>query len=335
MTHIHLTLICLPILIGWILDRLAGDPQGIPHPIVGFGKIISFGEKRLNQGHNRKAKGAFWSIFCILSAFAITLLILNLSALNTSLYLIVSGTVIFFCLAGKTLRNEVKMTFEAVDRSTEEGRKQVSRIVGRDTSNLSPQEIRTAALETLAENLSDGVIAPLFWLFVLGIPGMAAYKMINTLDSMIGYRNERYKDFGCWAARIDDFANYIPARITAILIIISAKALELWKNKLTRSSKPLFLKKFKSLILFTAFFGPKHSSPNSGWPEAALASILDCRFGGPHNYFGEEFYKPYIGTNPRMLNTEDMELSITIASIAEIIMIVLIILSLAGGYLLS
>ena len=167
MTHIHLTLICLPILIGWILDRLAGDPQGIPHPIVGFGKIISFGEKRLNQGHNRKAKGAFWSIFCILSAFAITLLILNLSALNTSLYLIVSGTVIFFCLAGKTLRNEVRMTFEAVDRSTEEGRKQVSRIVGRDTSNLSPQEIRTAALETLAENLSDGVIAPLFWLFVL------------------------------------------------------------------------------------------------------------------------------------------------------------------------
>ncbi len=335
MTHIHLTLICLPILIGWILDRLAGDPQGIPHPIVGFGKIISFGEKRLNQGHNRKAKGAFWSIFCILSAFAITLLILNLSALNTSLYLIVSGTVIFFCLAGKTLRNEVKMTFEAVDRSTEEGRKQVSRIVGRDTSNLSPQEIRTAALETLAENLSDGVIAPLFWLFVLGIPGMATYKMINTLDSMIGYRNERYKDFGCWAARIDDFANYIPARITAILIIISAKALELWKNKLTRSSKPLFLKKFKSLILFTAFFGPKHSSPNSGWPEAALASILDCRFGGPHNYFGEKFYKPCIGTNPRMLNTEDMELSITIASIAEIIMIMLIILSLAGGYLLS
>ena len=106
--------------------------------------------------------------------------------------------------------------FEAVDRSTEEGRRQVARIVGRDTSNLSPQEIRAAALETLSENLSDGVIAPMFWFALLGLPGMMAYKMVNTLDSMIGYKNERYLEFGRIAALIDDIANYIPARLTAI-----------------------------------------------------------------------------------------------------------------------
>ena len=112
------------------------------------------------------------------------------------------------------------MVFEAADTSLEAGRKQVARIVGRDTSSLTDQEVRTAALETLAENLSDGVIAPLFWYFLLGVPGMLAYKMVNTLDSMIGYRNARYKDFGCWAARMDDVANYLPARLAALLIVL-------------------------------------------------------------------------------------------------------------------
>ena len=151
------------------------------------------------------------------------------------------------------------MVFEAVDRSLDEGRRQVGRIVGRDTSALSAQEVRTAALETLAENLSDGVIAPLFWYAVLGVPGMMAYKMVNTLDSMIGYRNERYRQFGCIAARIDDVANYIPARLTALLMIIVSGRL--------------------SLFRFVGKYGSRHASPNSGYPEAALAGILNCRFG--------------------------------------------------------
>ena len=121
---------------------------------------------------------------------------------------------IFYCLAGTTLVREVRMVFKAVDRSLEEGRMQVARIVGRDTSALSAQEVRTAALETLAENLSDGVVAPLFWYLLLGVPGMLAYKMVNTLDSMVGYKNERYRRFGCFAARLDDVANYIPARLS-------------------------------------------------------------------------------------------------------------------------
>jgi adenosylcobinamide-phosphate synthase len=213
--------------------------------------------------------------------------------------------IVFYCLAGTTLIREVRNVFLAVDRSLEEGRAQVARIVGRDTSALSAQEVRTAALETLAENLSDGVIAPLFWLALLGTPGMLTYKMVNTLDSMIGYRTERYRAFGCWAARIDDVANYIPARLTALLMIIGRK---------------------RTLFSFVRRYGKNHASPNSGYPEAALAGILNCRFGGPHYYFGQLFDKPYIGENDRELTTDDMKKAIRVNRTAEILMVVIIFL---------
>jgi adenosylcobinamide-phosphate synthase len=196
----------------------------------------------------------------------------------------------------------------------EEGRAQVARIVGRDTSQLSAQEVRTAALETLAENLSDGVIAPLFWLAVLGVPGMLAYKMVNTLDSMIGYRTERYKDFGCWAAHIDDVANYIPARLTALLMILSSSPITLHPSPFTLHPSP---------FTFVRKYGRCHASPNSGYPEAALAAILDCRFGGPHYYFGQLFDKPYIGTNDRLLTTADMQKAVRVNRTAEVLMVLL------------
>ena len=292
----------LPLLIGWLLDLLLGDPSWLPHPVVGFGKMISFGEKQLNKGSHRMLKGALMAIFLIGFVFAITWFICYPL---TSYFKLFTSILIFFCLAGTTLIREVREVFRAVDRSLEEGRKQVARIVGRDTSELSAQEIRTAALETLAENLSDGVIAPLFWLAVGGAPAMMTYKMVNTLDSMIGYRTERYKDFGCWAARIDDIANYIPARLTALLMVLAA-------------GKP-------QLIGFVWRNGRKHASPNSGYPEAALAGVLDCRFGGPHYYFGELFDKPYIGENARELTTADMQKAVHINRIAEILAIVIII----------
>ena len=292
----------LPLLIGWLLDLLLGDPSWLPHPVVGFGKMISFGEKQLNKGSHRMLKGALMAIFLIGFVFAITWFICYPL---TSYFKLFTSILIFFCLAGTTLIREVREVFRAVDRSLEEGRKQVARIVGRDTSELSAQEIRTAALETLAENLSDGVIAPLFWLAVGGVPAMMAYKMVNTLDSMIGYRTERYKDFGCWAARIDDIANYIPARLTGLLMVLAA-------------GKP-------QLVGFVWRNGRKHASPNSGYPEAALAGALDCRFGGPHYYLGEWFDKPYIGENARELTTADMQKAVRINRIAEILAIVIII----------
>lgn len=295
----------LSLFIGWLLDLVLGDPAWLPHPVVGFGKMIAFGEKRLNKGSHRQLKGAVMAVFFIVLVFAVTRLVdKQLSMIHYQLSIAFEAILIFFCLAGTTLIREVREVFHAVDRSLDEGRKQVARIVGRDTSELSAQEVRTAALETLAENLSDGVIAPLFWLAIGGVPAMVAYKMVNTLDSMIGYRTERYKDFGCWAARIDDVANYIPARITALLMVIAA-------------GKP-------QLMGFVWRNGRNHASPNSGYPEAALAGTLDCRFGGPHYYFGELFDKPYIGENARELTTADMQKAVRINRTAEVLAIMII-----------
>ena len=308
----------LPLLIGWFLDLLLGDPQWMPHPVVWFGKMISFGEKYLNKGKHRKLKGALLSLFFVTFVFVVTWALLymasllagnfdfSLFTLHFSLSTLLSSLIIFFCLAGTTLIREVRQTFLAVDRSLDEGRKQVARIVGRDTSELSAQEIRTAALETLAENLSDGVIAPLFWLAIGGVPAMLTYKMVNTLDSMIGYKTDRYKDFGCFAARLDDVANYIPARLTAFLMVLASSRF--------------------SLLKFVAKYGSKHASPNSGYPEAALAGILNCRFGGPHTYFGQLFDKPYIGHNDRSLTTADMRIAIRINRTSECIAIALLLM---------
>ena len=305
------------LLIGWVLDLIFGDPQRLPHPVVGFGKMISWGEHRLNKGAHRKLKGAFLAITLILLVFLATFLLRYLFSKLPSPFgegmgvrLLFDILIVFYCLAGTTLIREVRNVFLAVDRSLEEGRAQVARIVGRDTSALSAQEVRTAALETLAENLSDGVIAPLFWLALLGTPGMLTYKMVNTLDSMIGYRTERYKDFGSWAAHIDDVANYIPARLTALLMTLP---------------HAIFNFQF-SIFNFIKKYGKNHASPNSGYPEAALAGILNCRFGGPHYYFGQLFDKPYIGENDRELTTDDMKKAIRVNRTAEILMVVIIFL---------
>ncbi len=293
--------------VAWVLDLIFGDAQHLPHPVVWFGKLISFGERHLNKGSNKFVKGMIFSLLSVVAIFGILLSILKIAAtLSIILYVTLSVLFIFYCLAGTTLIREVRGVFKAVDNSLEEGRRQVARIVGRDTSGLDAQEIRTAALETLAENLSDGVIAPLFWYLLLGVPGMMAYKMINTLDSMIGYKNERYKEFGCFAAYMDDVANYIPARLTAFLMILSSGKLKLFS--------------------FVKRYGRQHASPNSGYPEAALAGILNCRFGGSHNYFGEEVFKPFIGSNNRLLVTEDMNRAISINRRAELLMIVAVIL---------
>lgn len=289
---------------GWCLDLLYGDPCGLPHPIVWFGKIISICERKLNRGAHRVAKGAIVAVGLIAGVFAITPLLLGVLDPWPWAKIAVESVLVFYCLAGTTLAKEVRMVFEACDKSLAEGRKQVARIVGRDTSGLSINEVRTAALETLAENLSDGVIAPLFWYALLGVPGMLAYKMVNTLDSMLGYKSPRYLQFGRWAAKIDDVANFIPARLTALLMLLGAGKL--------------------NLIGFVRRFGHEHASPNSGWPEAALAGILNCRFGGTHSYFGEDVYKPYIGTVDRPLTTDDMKRAIRVNRAAELIAVTIV-----------
>ena len=297
------------LIIAWLLDLLFGDPTWLPHPVVGFGKLIAKGEHWLNKGHHRKLKGAIMTLVLDAIVFLVVWGVLRWVASWPVVYYPLSVILIFYCLAGTTLIREVRQVFLALDRSLDEGRRQVARIVGRDTSELSAQEIRTAALETLAENLSDGVIAPLFWLMVGGVPAMLTYKMINTQDSMIGYRTDRYKDFGCWAARIDDIANYIPARLTALLMLIAAPSWGKWKG-----------------LSFVRKYGQCHASPNSGYPEAALAGILNCRFGGPHYYFGELVEKPFIGNNARMLDTSDMRIAIRVNRLVEVLAVGIVII---------
>ena len=341
--HTPLACILLALLLGWLLDLLLGDPAWLPHPVVFFGKMISFGEHRLNKGSHRRLKGGLLAVALITLVFVTTCLVRSIlnsqfsilhspfSILNSPFSILFDALVVFFCLAGTTLIREVRQVFIAVDRSLDEGRRQVARIVGRDTQQLSAQEIRTAALETLAENLSDGVIAPLFWFLLLGTPGMLAYKMVNTLDSMIGYRTERFRQFGCVAARIDDVANYLPARLTALLMISlplqrrgDNPSIPMKRSGKTTAEKTPPLRRGRGRFSFLLRYGPQHASPNSGWPEAALASILDCRFGGPHHYFGQLFDKPFIGENDRPLTTADMRMAIRVNRLAEVLMVVLV-----------
>lgn len=314
-------LLVLPIINAYLLDVGLADPTRY-HPIVGMGQAISWGEQRLNKGRERKLKGGlynggltlltFFSVALVmLASIALPLeLLINwaTSSITTLLYLdqwllwgFLAIWVIYFLwisiggylmLSGTTLIREVSMVFEALEQGLDLGRKQVGRIVGRDTQTLSAQEVRTAALETLSENLSDGVVAPLFWWALLGLPGMVAYKMINTQDSMVGYRSDRYRDYGYMSAKVDDLANYLPARLTALCMLLVAGRLD--------------------LLGFVWRHGRKHLSPNSGYPEAALAGILGCRFGGAHDYFGQTVDKPYIGEVDRELNYADLEQAVRI-----------------------
>ena len=294
-------------LIGWLLDRLFGDPERLPHPVVLFGKMIAKGERMLNLGKWRVLKGALLAVMLItVVVFATWTMIVVADKVNIYLGMAMRAILVFYCLAGTTLIREVRQVFYAIDSSLDEGRQQVARIVGRDTSELTDEEVRKAALETLAENLNDGVIAPLFWFAIGGVPAMMGYKMVNTLDSMIAYHSPRYLKFGKAAARIDDIANYIPARLTALLMLIAARRL--------------------NLVSFVMKYGPCHASPNSGWPEAALAGILGCRFGGPHKYFGETFDKPYIGNQDKPLTREDIEKAVRINRTAETLGVIIIIL---------
>ncbi len=293
-----------PLLAGWALDGCFGDPRWLPHPVVGFGRLIAMGERWLNRGRRRVLKGGLLAVgLTAATAAAVWALQRGLAEVTPIFCLAAQTVLVFYSLAGTTLVREVREVFRAVDRSLDEGRRQVGRIVGRDTSNLSADEIRTAALETLAENLNDGVVAPMFWFSVAGVPGMVAYKMVNTLDSMIGYRTERYALFGRVAARMDDVAGWVPARITALLMIVVAGRPGLWR--------------------FVTRWGRQHSSPNSGWPEAALAGILDCRFGGAHDYFGQRVEKPYIGTRERTLDTPDMERAVRVGRRTETMAVML------------
>ncbi|MCF0071152.1 adenosylcobinamide-phosphate synthase CbiB [Dyadobacter sp. CY261] len=300
-------LLILPLIAGYLLDLWLGDPDHWPHPVRVFGNAIALGEKLLNRGSFRFCKGATLAFLSVLAVFFFFLGLDFLLRRVPYLYLIINSIWVYYGLANHSLIAEGKKVFSVLEtEGLEAGRKQLSRIVGRDTSQLSTQQIRIAVLETMSENLSDGVIAPLFYYAIAGVPGMMAYKMINTMDSMIGYRNDRYEWFGKFAARMDDVANFIPARLTALLMVL-----------VTGSRRGL---------KFIIKYGGKHKSPNAGYPEAALAGILNCRFGGPNVYHGKLVEKPFIGENDRFMGPAEIVKASTVNQLVCIGMAVLIML---------
>jgi len=296
-------LVLIPLLGGYLLDFFLGDPSNRWHPVAAFGNLISAGEKRWNNGNRRFWKGLAFSLSLIAGTFFFFHLIMHGARQIYGLfYLAVATFFVFIGLANRTLICEAMAVIKVLEENgLEAGRKRLSYIVGRDTSALTPQQIYTAVLETLSENLSDGVIAPVFWYGVAGIPGMMTYKMVNTLDSMIGYKNERYLQFGCFAARFDDLANWIPARLTACLMVV-------------------VMGSFRR-IRFIQKYARAHSSPNAGYPEAALAGILNCRFGGPNFYFGKLVEKPYIGSNDRELGFSDLKKAVLVNEWTSFVMV--------------
>lgn len=306
-------MVTLPLAAGYLLDLLFGDPRKLPHPIVAFGNIIGWCERHFNTGRHRKAKGCLVAIGLPLATLcAGGGLAWGAWAIHPALYYAVASVFVFYGLANHSLieeGGEVIRTLET--RGVEAGRKRLSWIVGRDTSRLSPKKIYTAVLETMAENLSDGVVAPLFFYALGGFPAMMMYKMVNTLDSMVGYKDARYKDFGCCSAHLDDILNYIPARLTALLMALSGYR--------------------KGIFAFIRKYARQHASPNSGYPESAMAGILDCRFGGPNIYHGIRVEKPYIGTNDRELTIGDFKRAARVNQTVCLLTVVLI----AGVYALT
>lgn len=279
-----------PLLAGYALDLALGDPRWLPHPIVGYGKAIAWGERQWNRGGSRARfwKGLALAVGLIGGAYGGAWALLTATERwHPAAAFGCAAIGVFFGLANRTLIEEGRAVFRAVDESVAAGRRRLARIVGRDTAKLDAPAVRAAACETMAENLSDGVVAPLFFYALGGMPAMLAYKMVNTLDSMIGHKDARYGWFGKAAARIDDAANFGPARLTALLMVIVAASGRGWR--------------------FVRRYGRAHDSPNAGYPEAALAGILDVRFGGPRSYDGEVVVKPWIGENPRELAPAEIE----------------------------
>lgn len=279
----------IALIIGYIADLLLGDPEKMPHPIRAFGWLITQGTRILNKGNAtaRFLKGMGMTLIWVGGTFYLFLLLQQGAArIHPIVAIGLNAVFVYFGLANKSLIDESKAVFKKLHEGLPAARKQLPRIVGRDTQALSEQQIKVAVFETMSENLSDGVIAPLCFYALGGVPAMMAFKMASTLDSMIGYDDERYQYFGKFAARLDDVLNFIPARLVVLLLALSA-----WNYK---------------AITAAIKYGPLHKSPNAGYPEAALAGILNCRFGGGSYYQGEWVEKPFLGQNERPLQDHEI-----------------------------
>ena len=304
----------LTIFFAYLLDLMFGDPRWLPHPIRWIGRYISFLEDKIrifaDTPLSEKVGGVFLFIIVVGTVFGATWFILYLAyQLSAISYQLSAVFIAYVSLSIKSLKDEALSVTSAVENiSIVEARKRLKNIVGRDTGNLSKDEIYRAVTETVAENTSDGIIAPLFYL-ALGGPALAlVYKAVNTLDSMVGYKNEKYKNLGWFSARMDDIVNFIPARITAILMVFASFILRFnWRDSLKiiwRDAK-------------------KHPSPNAGFPEAAVAGALGLQLGGTNYYFGAPHHRPLIGDREKEFTIESVKNTVKIMHLTAFIGVVL------------
>lgn len=286
------------LLIGYILDLIFGDPYSFPHIIRLIGNLISKTEKELRRIFPKSNKGEFiGGIFLVIIVTAIptliTILILKAcESLNIFLRLAVESFICYQLLATKSLKDESMKVYKELKRNDLEGaRYKVSMIVGRDTKSLTEEGVTKAAVETIAENTSDGIIAPMIYMVIGGAPLGLFYKVVNTMDSMVGYKNDKYLYFGRAAARLDDILNYIPARISAYLMIVAS-----------------FLTKMNGKNAYKIYKRDRynHSSPNSAHTEAVCAGSLEVQLAGDAYYFGKLHKKKTIGDSLRPIEFEDI-----------------------------
>lgn len=273
----------IAISIGFFLDRLIGDPPHWPHPVRWIGQFISLMTNLLNRGRFRLLKGAILLIVTVTLVFFIVLILVLVSyQVHLFVGILVEAILIAIGLAQKSLRDAALDVYRPLKNGElQEARMKLSYIVGRDTNQLTEREISRATIETVSENAADGITAPLFWAFLFGAPGLWLYKAVNTLDSMVGYKDKRYQWFGKFSARTDDIFNFIPARITGLLIICCTP---------NKGGHP-FSERIKNWLREARI----HTSPNSGYLEAATAWQLGIQLGGPSTYHGVRSNRAKIG----------------------------------------
>ena len=286
----------LIMILGYIMDLVFGDPYWFPHPVRFIGKLISKTEKFIRKHAKSEKSLKYWGILMwlvpVVTTALVTALIVKIASFNKYVEIFVSAFIIYTTLSTKCLKDEATKIYKVLETGDiKKSRVQLSYIVGRDTTNLSQSEIIRATVETVAENTVDGTISPMFYGFLFGPVGAMTYKAINTLDSMVGYKNDKYLNLGCVSAKLDDVANFIPARLTAIFMPLGA-----------------FLCGMNGANSFKIAIRDRknHKSPNCAFAEGAAAGAIGIQLGGTNIYFGKEVYKPTIGDKKRELENYDI-----------------------------
>lgn len=301
-------MLIIKIWIAYILDLIFGDPQNIIHPVQIIGKLISFGEKILLKEKYKFLGGAILNLTVLSVTYGVNYMIFR-SAKNSGIFAIIEIYLMYTIFSVNSLAREGNRVYRILkEGNIEKARKDLSYLVSRDTGTMDEKMIIRSTMETISENTVDGIVAPMFYMFIGGLPLGMTYKAINTLDSMVGYKNEKYMEFGKFSAKVDDVANFIPARITGIFIIIVSFILHYdYKNS------------------FKIFFRDRknHSSPNSAHAEASVAGALGVQFGGRVSYFGKETEKPTIGDKIKDFELEDIKKNIKIMYVTSFLSLVI------------